>query len=139
MQVTTVGVDLAKNVFQVHGITKDGEVVFNRAIRRAQLLAFFEDLPACLVGMEACGSSHYWARQLSALGHEVRLIPANYVKPYVKRGSEADQEMIWGIIFLPNRCGRCGGNLRSRDTPYDAVRRDQVGRAAGRPVPAPGP
>jgi transposase len=94
MQVTTVGVDLAKNVFQVHGIAENGEVVFNRAIRRAQLLAFFEDLPACLVGMEACGSSHHWARQLSALGREVRLIPANYVKPYVKRGTSdaADAE-----------------------------------------------
>jgi transposase len=94
MQVATVGVDLAKNVFQVHGIAENGEVVFNRAIRRAQLLAFFEDLPACLVGMEACGSSHHWARQLSALGREVRLIPANYVKPYVKRGTSdaADAE-----------------------------------------------
>lgn len=103
MQVTTVGVDLAKNVFQVHGIDETGEVVFNRAIRRAQLLAFFEDLPACLVGMEACGSSHYWARQLSALGHEVRLIPANYVKPYVKRGKSdaADAEAICEAVTRP--------------------------------------
>lgn len=103
MQVTTVGVDLAKNVFQVHGITETGEVVFNRTIRRAQLLAFFEDLPACLVGMEACGSSHYWARQLSALGHDVRLIPANYVKPYVKRGKAdaADAEAICEAVTRP--------------------------------------
>jgi transposase len=103
MQVTTVGVDLAKNVFQVHGITETGKVVFNRTIRRAQLLAFFEDLPPCLVGMEACGSSHYWARQLSALGHDVRLIPANYVKPYVKRGKSdaADAEAICEAVARP--------------------------------------
>jgi transposase len=86
MQVTTVGLDLAKNIFQVHGVTENGEVVFNQALRRAQLFAFFEKLPPCLVGMEACGSSHHWARQLSKLGHDVRLIPAMYVKPYVKRG-----------------------------------------------------
>ncbi|WP_291729721.1 IS110 family transposase [Leisingera sp. F5] len=86
MQVTTVGLDLAKNVFQIHGVSENGEIAFNQALRRAQLLAFFEKLPPCLVGMEACGSSHYWARQLVMLGHDVRLIPAMYVKPYVKRG-----------------------------------------------------
>lgn len=86
MQVTTVVLDLAKNIFQAHGVTENGEVAFNQALRRAQLFAFFEKLPPCLVGMEACGSSHYWARQLSKLGHDVRLIPAMYVKPYVKRG-----------------------------------------------------
>ena len=86
MQVTTVGLDLAKDVFQVHGVTSDGTVAFNRCVRRAQLLRFFEKLPACLVGMEACGSSHHWAREIGKLGHEVRLMPAFYVKPYVKRG-----------------------------------------------------
>ena len=86
MQVTTVVLDLAKNIFQVHGVTENGEVAFNQALRRAQLFAFFEKLPPCLVGMEACGSSHYLARQLSKLGHDVRPIPAMYVKPYVKRG-----------------------------------------------------
>ena len=103
MQVTTVGIDLAKNVFQVHGIAENGAVVFNRAIRRAQLLAFFEGLPPCLVGMEACGSSHHWARQISALGHDVRLIPANYVKPYVKRGKSdaADAEAICEAVTRP--------------------------------------
>lgn len=103
MQVTTIGIDLAKNIFQVHGIAENGDVVFNRAIRRAQLLAFFADLPACLVGMEACSSSHYWARQLSALGHDVRLIPANYVKPYVKRGKSdaADAEAICEAVTRP--------------------------------------
>lgn len=103
MQVTTVGIDLAKHVFQVHGITKDGEVVFNRAIRRAQLMQFFTKLEPCLIGMEACGSSHYWARELTKLGHDVRLIPANYVKPYVKRGkSDAnDAEAICEAVTRP--------------------------------------
>lgn len=86
MQVTTIGLDLAKNVFQVHGITDSGEVAFNRALRRSQVLAFFERLDPCLVGIEACGTSHHWARELLKLGHEVRLIPPVYVKPYVKRG-----------------------------------------------------
>ena len=103
MQVTTVGIDLAKHVFQVHGITKDGEVVFNRAIRRAQFMQFFTNLEPCLIGMEACGSSHYWARELTKLGHDVRLIPANYVKPYVKRGkSDAnDAEAICEAVTRP--------------------------------------
>ena len=99
MQVTTVGIDLAKHVFQVHGITKDGGVVFNRAIRRAQLIQFFTKLEPCLIGMEACGSSHYWARELTKLGHDVRLIPANYVKPYVKRG-KSDANDAERVILL---------------------------------------
>jgi len=86
MQVTTVGVDLAKNVFQVHGITASEEVVFNKPLRRAQFLPFFAKLEPCLIGMESCSSAHHWARELTALGHEVRLIPPMYVKPYVKRG-----------------------------------------------------
>ena len=86
MQVTTVGLDLAKSVFQVHGISETGEVAFNRPLRRAQVLAFFERLNPCLIGIEACGTGHHWARELADLGHEVRLIPPIYVKPYVKRG-----------------------------------------------------
>ncbi len=85
MQVTTIGLDLAKNVFQVHGVTEDGTTAFNRSLRRAQVLAFFENMRPCLVGIEACGTSHYWARKIGRLGHEVRLIPPAYVKPYVKR------------------------------------------------------
>ena len=113
MQVTTVGIDLAKHVFQVHGITKDGGVVFNRAIRRAQLIQFFTKLEPCLIGMEAFGSSHYWARELTKLGHDVRLIPANYVKPYVKRGkSHADDAVCCAQIrgtagrLVPASCAR---------------------------------
>ena len=80
MQVTTIGLDLAKNVFQVHGATEEGEVVFNRSLRRAQVHRFFESIPRCLVGIEACGTSHYWAREIAKFGHEVRLIPPAYVK-----------------------------------------------------------
>jgi len=103
MQLTTVGLDLAKNVFQVHGITSDGTVAFNRSLRRTQLLAFFEQLEPCLIGMEACGSSHHWARQFQKLGHEVRLMPAMYVKAYVKRGkSDAiDAEAICEAVTRP--------------------------------------
>ena len=86
MQVTTIGLDLAKNIFQIHGVTDEGDVAFNRSLRRAQVLKFFESLPPCLVGIEACGTSHYWAREIKKLGHEVLLIPPAYVKPYVKRG-----------------------------------------------------
>lgn len=86
MKVTTIGLDLAKNVFQIHEIYEDGEVAFNRALRRAQVLTFFEGLEPCLIGIEACGTSHHWARELMKLGHNVKLIPPLYVKPYVKRG-----------------------------------------------------
>ena len=86
MTVKTVGLDLAMDVFQVHGISENDRVIFNKAIKRAKLLAFFETLPPCKVGMEACGSSHHWGRQLRKLGHDVKLMPAGYVKPYGKRG-----------------------------------------------------
>ena len=96
MEISTIGLDLAKNVFQVHGISATGEVIIRKALRRAQLLPFFEKLPPCLVGIEACGTSHHWARELTRLGHEVRLMPPAYVKPYVKRGKNdaADAEAI---------------------------------------------
>jgi len=86
MQITTVGLDLAKNVFQVHAINSASEVVVKKTLRRVQLRRFFEQLRPCLVGIEACGTSHYWAREITKLGHEVRLMPPAYVKPYVKRG-----------------------------------------------------
>ena len=102
MQVTTVGLDLAKNIFQVHGITEDGAVAFNKSLRRVQMLDFFKNLKPCLIGMEACGSSHHWARQFQKLGHEARLMPAMYVKAYVKRGkSDAiDAEAICEACLL---------------------------------------
>ena len=103
MQVTTVGLDLAKNIFQVHGTTEDGTVAFNKSLRRAQLLPFYEKLEPCLIGMEACGSSHHWARLFQKLGHEARLVPAMYVKAYVKRGkSDAiDAEAICEAVTRP--------------------------------------
>ena len=103
MQVTTIGLDLAKNVFQAHGITASGKVVFNRTLRRRQVLAFFEKLEPCLVGMEACSTSHYWGRELTKLGHEVKLMPPAYVKPYVKRGKTdaADAEAICEAVTRP--------------------------------------
>ncbi len=103
MQVTTIGLDLAKNIFQVHGVREDGSVAFNRPVRRAQLLNFFKKQTACLVGMEACGSSHYWGRELTKLGHDVRLMAPVYVKPYVKRGKSdaADAEAICEAVTRP--------------------------------------
>ncbi len=91
-----VGLDLAKNLFQIYGADVDGSPLFNRNLRRGEVLRFFERLPPCLVGLEACGSSHYWAREIVALGHDVRLIPPVYVKPFVKRGKidAADAEAI---------------------------------------------
>jgi len=85
MQITTIGLDIAKNVFQVHGIDATEKVVVRKQLRRGQVMKFFAALPPCLVGMEACASAHYWARELSKLGHEVRLMPAKDVKAYVKR------------------------------------------------------
>ena len=83
--VTTIGLDIAKSVFQVHGVDAAGQVLIRRQLKRRTVLAFFEKLPPCLVGIEACASSHHWSRELQALGHTVRLMPPAYVKPYVKR------------------------------------------------------
>ena len=102
-EVVTVGLDLAKSVFQVHAIDGDGTVLVRRKLRRAEVVGFFTNLPACLVGMEACASAHHWARELMALGHEVRLMPPAYVKPYVKRGKTdaADAEAICEAVTRP--------------------------------------
>lgn len=101
--VAVVGVDLAKSVFQVHGIDARGEVVLRRQLSRSKLLAFFEKLPRCLIGMEACASANYWARELMAFGHEVRLMPPQYVKPYVKRSKNdaSDAEAICEAVTRP--------------------------------------
>jgi len=90
VEIITIGLDIAKSVFQVHGVDAAGEVGLRRRLRRGEVLKFFRGLPACLVGMEACGTAHYWARELRTLGHEVRLLPPARVKPYVKRGKKND-------------------------------------------------
>ena len=103
MQVSTIGLDLAKNVFQVHGIDANEKVVVRKQLRRSQVIAFFEALPPCLVGMEACATAHHWARELRKLGHEVRLMPAKDVKAYVKRNKNdaADAEAICEAVRRP--------------------------------------
>jgi transposase len=100
----TIGLDLGKSVFQVHGVDSVGMVVVQRRIVRARLLAFFAKQPACLVGMEACAASHHWARELRKLGHRVKLMPPRYVKPYVKRqkNDAADAEAICEAVTRPN-------------------------------------
>ena len=117
--VTTIGLDIAKSVFQVHGVDAAGQVVIRRQLKRRYVLAFFQQLPPCLVGIEACASSHHWSRELQALGHKVRLMPPAYVKPYVKRhkNDAADAEAICEAVTRPNI----------------AVRRDQDARAAELP------
>lgn len=103
MQVTTIGLDIAKNVFQVHGIDGDEKVVVRKQLRRSQVMRFFEDLAPCLVGLEACATAHHWARELTELGHEVRLMPAKDVKAYVKRNKNdaADAAAICEAVRRP--------------------------------------
>ena len=102
-EVSTIGLDLAKTVFQVHGVDGLGKTVIRRQLRRGQVLPFFKRLAPCLVGLEACATSHYWAREITALGHEVRMMPARYVKPYVKRNKNdlADAEAICEAVTRP--------------------------------------
>ena len=102
--ITTIGLDIAKSVFQVHGVDNDGKVVIRRQLKRRYVLAFFEKLQPCLVGIEACASSHHWSRELQALGHTVRLMPPAYVKPYVKRqkNDAADAEAICEAVTRTN-------------------------------------
>ena len=102
-KIATIGLDIAKNVFQVHGIDAAEKVVVRKQLRRSQVLAFFEALPRCLVGMEACATAHYWARELTKLGHQVRLMPAKDVKAYVKRNKNdaADAEAICEAVRRP--------------------------------------
>jgi transposase len=104
MQISTIGIDLAKNVFQVHGVDATGKVIITKKLRRSQVLPLFERLPPCLVGMEACATSHHWAREVRALGHDVRLMPASYVKAYVKRNKNdaADAEAICEAVTRPS-------------------------------------
>jgi len=126
MQISTIGFDIAKNVFQIHGIDAAEKVVIRKQIRRGQVMKFFEALPPCLVGMEACATAHYWARELTKLGHEVRLMPAKDVKAYVKRNKNdaADAEAICEAVrrptmrFVPVKSAEQQGQLmqhRARD------------------------
>lgn len=103
LRAVTIGLDLAKNVFQLHGVDASSRSVIKKKLRRSEVIEFFEELPPCLVGIEACGSAHYWGRELAALGHEVRLMPAAYVKPYVKRGKNdaVDAEAICEAVTRP--------------------------------------
>src|ERR671920_653026 len=101
--VTTIGLDIAKSVFQVHGISATGEVLIRRQVRRAPGVKFFASPPPCLIGIEACASAHHWSRELQNLGHEVKLMPPAYVKPYVKRQKNdmADAEAICEAVTRP--------------------------------------
>jgi transposase len=102
--ITTIGLDIAKSVFQVHGVDAQGQVAIRRQLKRRYVLAFFQKLPPCLVGIEACASSHHWSREINALGHTVRLMPPAYVKPYVKRqkNDAADAEAICEAVTRAN-------------------------------------
>ena len=104
MKITTIGIDLAKNVFQVHGVDERGKVVVKKQLRRDQMATFFVNLPPCLIGMEACSSAHHWARKLQGMGHAVRLMAPQFVKPYVKtnKNDAADAEAICEAVGRPN-------------------------------------
>jgi transposase len=103
MQITTVGIDLAKNVFQIHGVNEHGKAVLRKQMRREQVTAFFANLPPSLIGMEACSSAHHWARKLQEFGHTVRLMAPQFVKPYVKsnKNDAADAEAICEAVTRP--------------------------------------
>lgn len=103
MQVTTIGLDIAKNIFQVHGVDREGHVVLRKKVRRDKLLGLFRELPPCQIGIEACATAHYWARELVVLGHHVKLMPPAYVKAYVKRNKNdaADAEAICEAVTRP--------------------------------------
>jgi transposase len=104
MNVTTVGIDLAKNVFQIHGVNEHGKPVLTKQLKRHQMATFFANLPACLIGMEACASAHFWAQKLQAFGHTVRLMAPQFVKPYVKtnKSDMTDAEAICEAVARPN-------------------------------------
>ena len=102
--ITTIGLDIAKSVFQVHGVDAGGQVIVRRQLKRRYVLTYFQKLSPCLVGIEACASSHHWSRELQALGYTVRLMPPAYVKPYVKRqkNDAADAEAICEAVTRAN-------------------------------------
>jgi transposase len=140
MQITTIGLDLAKHVFQVHGVDANDAVVEKRRLRRGQVLSYFAKLAPCRVGLEACATAHFWARELRRLGHEVRLIPPQYVKAYLKRGKNAAADAadrkhaVHTINFsLASRGPSTHGSSRRPTAPPHALaglRRDRQCRAA---------
>lgn len=103
MKITTIGIDLAKNVLQVHGVDERGKVLLKKQLKRDQMITFFANLPACLIGMEACGSAHFWANKLQGLGHTVKLMAPQFVKPYVKtnKNDAPDAEAIYEAVTRP--------------------------------------
>lgn len=123
MTIATVGLDIAKQIFQVHGVDRSGKVVLRKRLRRGEVARFFAGVEPCLIGLEASGGAHYWFRILSRSGHTGRLIAPQFVKPYVKSQKE--------------RCQRRGSNLRSGKPPEYAIRSGQVGRPARSAVPPP--
>jgi len=104
MEIATIGIDLSKNVFQIHGVDHRGKTALKKQLKREQMLPYFANFPSCLIGIEACGSAHYWARKLTALGHTVKLIAPQFVKPYVKtnKNDAADAEAICEAVSRPN-------------------------------------
>ena len=130
MEVTTIGLDLAKNVFQVHGVDGEGTVVIRRQLRRSRVLPFFERLPPCLIGIEACATAHHWARQLIELGHRVKLMPPHYVKAYVKRNKNdaADAAAICEAVTRPTMRFVAVKGPEQRDRP--AIPTYRVSKAA---------
>ena len=131
MQITTVGLDIAKNLFQVHGADAQGRVLLKRKLARGKVLEFFATLPACLVGLEACGAAHFWARELTKLGHEVRLMPPQYVRPYVKTNKHdaADAEACCEAVQRP---GMRFVPAKGEDQQVDASQGCRCARAAAK-------
>ena len=103
---TIIGLDIAKSSFQIHGVAACGRTTLRKKLRRGKVLEFFANLPGCLIGMEACGGAHYWARELTKLGHEVRLMPPQYVKPYVKTNSMTQR--MPKVVVRPSSVRACG-------------------------------
>jgi transposase len=103
MQVITIGLDLAKNIFQIHGVDAEGGTVIRKRLSQSKVLSFFANLPRCIIGIEACATTHYWARELLATGHDVKLMPPTYVKQHIKRGKNdaADAEAICEAVMRP--------------------------------------
>lgn len=121
MNVTTLGIDLAKNVFQLHGVDRHGKMALTKRVTRAKLAETVANLPPCLIGMEACAGSHYWARELGKLGHTVKLMAPQFVKPYVKsnKNDARDAEAICEAVARPGNALRAGEDRRTTGHPGD--------------------